>query len=397
MIYIIFIIYTKLFSLLIIMSITKNIYFICAGVSTNDIINSINDIILKKHKTSKKSILNFFSNSNEDDIKNEIIKKNDLSRLDKIGIKELYMCQENEENSLIFKKTKKVYTSLDYQSIESSFILFRNKTVNDFIIYPLPYMSNETNIKSETTLDKFKKKFSKSTTNVTTIVNKYWDTKWNILDLKNSFYNIKKFSTKINWKYAEMKVHSYFTKKNAIDIHSLHNYSFTKFKLLFEKICIEDNDNNIIFICKNNVITDFLKTFKKIKFDIKKDNLEYTSIWKMNISVNNLKKTVQYIDYEKIYPTEYNYKPLKYNIDTDNETFQYILNGQKYILFNSLKCIPINYLKKINFQYQYYTKNKQNSIIKVLNKNINKNSKNEKTNKTDDTYESLTGFFGSNK
>lgn len=373
------------------MSIKKNVYFICSGVSTNDVINSANNIISKKNK---KSIFNFFTSSSHDDKNNnskiKIIKKNELSRLDKIGIKELYLCQENEENSKILDSNNKVYTSLDYQSIESSFILFRKKSINDLSIYPLPNMSTETNIKSATIFDKFKKKFGKyeynKGTKDETIVNKYWDTKWDILNFKNSFYNIKKFNTIINWKYTTNKWN--LIKK---DISSLHTYDFKKFKLLMEYICINDTNTDIIFICKNNVISDILKMFKTIKFDIKKDNLEYTSIWKINILVNNIKKIVQYIDYEKIYPTEYNYKPLKYNTFDNNEIFQYNLNGKKYILFNSLKFIPIEYLKIIQFQYQYYTKNQQNSMIKILNKK--KNNNNKDTTNSSDTYESLTDFF----
>ena len=160
-----------------------------------------------------------------------------------------------------------------------------------------------------------------------------------------------------------------------------------------EYICINDKNTDIIFICKNNVISDILKMFKTIKFDIKKDNLEYTSIWKINISVNNVTNVVQYMDYEKIYPTEYNYKPLKYNTIDNNEIFQYNLNGKKYILFNSLKFIPIEYLKIIQFQYQYYTQNQQNNMIKILNKKKNNNKDTKNTKNSSDTYESLTDFF----
>lgn len=366
------------------MSVNKNIYFICSGLSTNDIISSLNFVKKNMHNTSENPIY---------------LKKNDISRLDKIGFKQLYLCQENQENSKIFDRNSMVYTSLDYQSIESSFVLFKNKTKNNLVIYPLPHMSNDTNIKNITIFDKFKKKFGKlqyiKNKIDQTDIDKYWEHKFNILNFKNQFYNIMKFNGTINWKYTTSKWES-----NKKEISSLNNYSFTKFKILLEKICIDNKNKDIIIITTKNIIIDILKIFKKIKFDMYKDNLEYTSIWKINISVDYFSNKINYIDYDKIYPTEYNYKPLKYNLSNNSDTFEFLLNSTKYILFNSLKHIPIQYLLKINYKYQYYTTTQQkniNTIIKLIQNNnkkkpLNKENKEKNNNKS---FEELTGFHKS--
>jgi hypothetical protein len=202
----------------------QKIYFICYGTSTNDIINSLNKNITN---TQKKSIFSAFFSKGEKENKNEItkIEQDEFSKLTTIGIKECYMCQENNENNDIFKnilnQKKNIYTSLDYNAIESSFVLFHK--FNDLNIIPLPFMSSTTNIKTKKTFDIFKKKFGK-TNNITNLKN-YWSTK----NVNNQFLNIKNISSKINWE-----------KTNDEKLISLNSFSMTQFKKILENMCFEN-------------------------------------------------------------------------------------------------------------------------------------------------------------
>ena len=95
----------------------REIYFVCNGTSTHDIIISI----------GKNTILN------------------DYSKLENIGFKELLICQDL--NNELLSGDISVYTSLSYNSIESALVLLHR--FNNSTITPLPYMSNQTFIKGD--------------------------------------------------------------------------------------------------------------------------------------------------------------------------------------------------------------------------------------------------------
>jgi hypothetical protein len=122
---------------------------------------------------------------------------------------------------------------------------------------------------------------------------------------------------------------------------------------------------------------------KKIKYD-KKDIIENTSLWEINIDIDfelnpnlkTVKKKMVYNFFKKIYPIEYNCKPLKYNI---NNTFSYKYNDNSFVLFNSLQPIPLQYLKKIGISN--LTLNKRSYAKKILNNIEEKNKKKKNNNK----------------
>ena len=348
----------------------QNIYFICSGTSTNNIINSVNSI--------NKNSSSFF------DLFSKKIEKDKFSKLIDIGINELYMCQGNKINNKLFTtqltKNNCVYTSLDYDCIESSFVLFSN--FDKLKIYPLPYMSNETNIKNMKEFDIFKKKFGeyvKNTHEITKLKN-YWKSK----NLNNMFLEIKNTSSEIDWGKA------------LNTVSSLNTYSFHTFKKNLEKIILSKYDkykiftrniediDNIIFVCHPKLIEDMLKLFKKIRYYKNIDIIENSSIWELNLDLEfiidptngKIKKQINYLEYNKIYPTEYNCNPLKYN---DN-IYKYKFNDKPFILFNSLKNIDIKYLKNIDLKN--FVSEKRNIIKKKINANIivKKPLKNENNN-----------------
>jgi hypothetical protein len=368
----------------------QKIYFICSGTSTNDIIKSINNSTsISKEKKSFYDL--FFSKKNN---KKNIV-EDEFSQLDELGIKEMYMCQQNSEFEKIvnnkFNPPKGppyiIYTSLDYSCIESASVLFYKYNI---AIYPLPNISNNTNIKDKKTFDRFKKKFgnykinnyNKESISEQSNINNYWNKKAQNI---NNYLNIKKTSAIIDWTGTYKK-----------DSSELSHYNYSKFKKLFNNKCLEKyktysdiypqnsskNINNFIFISDSKFIIDNLKEVRDIKYKKDMDIVERSSIWEINLNIDFeydkitkkiVKKIIKYNRFTKIYPTENNYLPLKYN----NGDYEYKYNNITYKLFNSLNNIPINYIKDLYF-YRY-PKNKQLLIKKKLEKD-EKNEKNEKNN-----------------
>ena len=370
----------------------QKIYFICGGTSTNDIIKSINNSIVKETK----SFYDLFFSKKEN--KKEI-QEDEFAQLDELGVKEMYLCQQNTNVKKIIDNITKphptyIITSLDYGSIESATILY-----NDVIpleIFPIPNISNNTNIKDKKTFDRFKKKFGNYKINdhkkpiiEKTNINNYWDKKGKEL---NNYLNIKTTKAVINWVETYKK-----------DISSLSTYSYYKFKRFFQDQCLMKYKNysdidptnldrdiyNFVFISDSKLIIDNLKEVKDIKYTKNVDIIERSSVWEIDISIDFeydttsgkiTKKIIKYNRFTKIYPIENNYSPLKYN----NGDYQYKYNNINYRLFNSLNDIPINYIKDLYF-YRY-SKNKISSIKKILDKNEkneqnNKNKINKKNNK----------------
>jgi hypothetical protein len=362
---------------------SKKIYLVCNGTSTNDIINSFNNInknIITTKDTKKSFLSSLFSNKTNNTKK---IYKDNFSLLEEIGIKELKLCQENDTIKNKVLTNLNIITSLDYNSIESALVLFYNNTIPLRTIYPLPYMSDETNIKNINTYNDFKKNFgilskNKNTVPVTeyTNTNKYFKEKIN----KNKFLNIKNSISRINWKYSNNSV-----------LSSMYSYKFTNFKELFERICLEkyinktDIDNDLyynVIICNSKLIIDFLKI---LKYNAKYDIIEHSSVWEIDVEIifkiNSLNEIIKkeskmnYDNYTKIYPTEYEYSPLDKTINRNSNkyVYSYKYNNAKFILFNSLNNIPISYIKNlINFSRLSYQKTEQIKKKLLISKNNKK-------------------------
>jgi uncharacterized protein YajQ (UPF0234 family) len=110
------------------------------------------------------------------------------------------------------------------------------------MIYPIPNISN-TNIKDKKTFDIFKKKFGKYkiTTDIKqeSNIENYWNKKTNDL---NDYIDLKKINATIDW-----------SKTYTINISSLSNLNYSKFKNFFEEKCMEKYKNDwfeIIYVYK---------------------------------------------------------------------------------------------------------------------------------------------------
>ena len=373
----------------------QKIYLICNGTSTNKVIDSINDNIKEK----RSFFSTFFSKkTNKNNIKK--INYEEFPRLENIGIKECDICKKNDKNSKIFKNElsyknasgyNSVFTSLEYNSIESAMILFSD--IPDLVICPLPYMSDKTNIKNKELFDRFKKEFGEYL-----ITNKYEVTKlkeyWDPKELNTKFITIKNKDHIINWVYT-----------SNINKSSLSSYNSSLFKKNFEELLVNKYVNasdihiypisNNIFVCNDKIISDMLRLFKSVRFDIKKNNIEVTSIWELSVSIEFkinstfriIDKKIIYNNYNKRYPTQYNHGELMKNRNSDKYSYSYN-NSAEYLLFNSIDKIALKYLK--NMTFRSYNDDKKNIIQKIIeknkknnknSKNVNKNEQNEKNQK----------------
>ena len=343
----------------------QKVYFVCYGTSVNKIIQSLPET------TNKKT--SFFTSlfKKKNDNNTEEIKEEKFPILDKIGIKEAYICQENEKNKELFDKVDTVYTSLDFNAIETSLLLFDSS--KNMTVVPLPYISKETNIKDNKKFNEFKLefgKYSKIMNYESTNSTNYWKVK----KIENDFIDKKKIATTIDW-----------NKINTKDSSSLSSFNFQKFKSEFQNLILNkyistsiyDPIDDLIFVCNPSLIVELLKMFKKVRFNAKKDVIENTSIWEINLNIEfhidnhgyfvKSKSKIIYDSYLKYYPTKYNHEPLKLL----NNNYSYTYNDYKYILFNSLQKIPLKYIKTLNLDY--INTNKRNLIKKIVNKNENKN------------------------
>lgn len=375
------------------MSIKKNIYFICYGTTINDIIKSINKELKIKNKKKKINLFDYlFGNLNKNtSINSKIIDTNIQKDIEKnihtniqaniekninkkkieefeenmiygIGIKELLLLKDNKENDKILKNVDKIYSTIDIPSIESSIILCNKKT-----IYPLPYTTKDMHINNSSDYYRLKNKFGEYIIKEKkTYLKKYWETKMDILNL-NKGLNIKNINTTIDWSYCS-KNNNYNSK--------IFKYNINLFEDVLKDICKRDINKDIIIVSNPDLIINLLKKVKSIKYKENKDIVENSSLWKFEITIDNI--DIKYDIFNKIYPTEYNYLPLKY--DQKNKVYEYTYNKNKYILFNSLNPIPKKYLyylsysilsKKNQDKIKYQIKNDKKNNMDTENKKFN--------------------------
>jgi hypothetical protein len=293
----------------------KKIYFLCNGTSTYDVIDS-----LYNHDKSFKKI-----------------KKDDTPKLEEIGIKEIKLASENEKVKNIIKKISNnssepnIFCSLDPTSIETSIVFLKSiSKLPKVSIYPLPYMSSNTNLKL-TDLHEYKKQFgdldkSKDISDP----NKYW----NIYKVNNNFVNLKNPNILINWAYTQ----------NITNSAPLRVRSTDKFKKLLEQIVVSQyrSNNNYLFVCDSNIIESILKMIKGA-YNRKKTIIERSSLWEITVSINFNKLDFKLAD--KIYPTRTSLFPLFLLNEKNYITYGYNFKGNKYpLLANN---IPIDVIYNI--------------------------------------------------
>jgi hypothetical protein len=352
-----------------------SIYIICGGLSVNDVIRSVNNNMLKDQKTNKKSFFNIFSskkNNKEENNKSELekivfkpIEEEKYSKLIELGIKEVSLCKSNGKiSNIINNPNNQIFTSLDYNCIETASLLFYDNTGMN-IINAVSYLSNTNKIKDKIELVEFIKEFGNYNKNKFRVnQNNYW----NKTKIKNiPILNSTDLKGVINWNMIYEK-----------SIKKYNVYNFRKFeKLLKEIFEFELSSHGFInqnIIVSNAIfISDILKEMPK-KYSKDLHFIEYSSVWEIKIklkisTVTNKIINMVYNDFEKEYPTKNNYKPLDIDTRYQNYKYTYKFKDFKYNLFNTFENIPMEYIK--NMYLDRYTNNTKKLIKKYINKNGN--------------------------
>ena len=326
----------------------KNIYLLKGGVSCNDIKNSLVDIV--KNRSELNSLKKSISLNN---------------KLTNNGIYELLLQGRNKKLGSLFENNTIIFTSLD--DIETGLIFGSNYNVK--YIYPILNLTEKKDFKKLRDVKDFKNFYGKNND-----IFKYWESNFHHKKLNLNLINIKNNIPKISWKYYESKYLGDYKK-----------FSMTKFlKFLKEIFNSNIQYKNIIFIGNNKFINNFLKKSKNQDFNIKKDIIEYSSLYEVTIKNN---KNISVNSFNKIYPTKFNHYPLSLG---NNNNFSYGYSNKSYNIVDSNYIIPKKILLKYNLirclskekidKYKDMIKDKNNNvenfdkeinfekIIKIINK-----------------------------
>lgn len=312
------------------------IFFICSGTSCNDYISSLNDII-SKNKT-------LFKTSDK-------IKLLEINRLNSNGVKEMYTAQQNPIfMSKLLTDNSVVFTELDYDTIESSLVLYHTKL--NQIIYPIPIILDKVDKKKYIPL--IKNLFGKNPDET----KKYWKEK----NLNNNFFNVKEKVPFIDWKYIQEK-----TTVNQYNLSELKKFILSAFySSLYD-------GKNIVLIVRPSIISAILKECSETKYIPEIHTLERSSVWEIEVRKENTE--LNFKKYDKIYPTEFNYAPLKKR----DILYQYQFNNNQYNLICFPNLIPQSSIE--NMALTRIPSKDKSDITKIISKLTKKENENKIQNK----------------
>jgi hypothetical protein len=325
----------------------KTLYLINEGLSCLTIFK----ILLKILKKNRELVNKY---------KSDIIKfkKDKINQLSLNGILELRNTRINPKISTLLKKSNiKCFSLLSRPCIESGIICLGLFPKSELIISPLKVNNQEIN--NENDYKYFKESFGGSKNNL----KKYWNIDNNIIN--------KSADVSLNWnKFDEYK-----------KISKLGTKHFNTWLSIFETYNSKINNNsneNIVLFCNEETILKFLKLIrnKKEKFQPKKENIESGSCFKIEMNINyqsSTQYTYDYLNFEKVYPTKFNYEPL---IKQNNE-YYYSFKTHKYLLYNG---IDFNSLKLVDKLRCSHEKLIHSIFSEIQNKQNNQNKKNKQNN-----------------
>lgn len=340
----------------------RTIYLIHNGLSCDNVIKSLNHYSDEHYEFFKSASPNLLN----------LKQKNDYSLTDN-GIKEILNLKKNEKvDNLINNNNLLVLCAFKKSSIESAFILFnnlKNNTIFNNEVVPILNITKN-NFNNLRDVEDFKRDFGSTNINETS---KYW----NKLSSNSGLLEIKTKIPKINWDSSNSKYTNDF-----------NNYNYSK----FEKKLIHYLDHynkDIVIICDYTFIKNFLKQVKDktYKYNKKKDIIEYSSCYTVNIEYENNK--IHYKKFNKFYPTQFNFNPLKkensgYTYNFKKDFLLHNADIQKYIDISDLRklfvsqCIKFKIIQKIlspsnnksnsDNNSHNSTHNNQNNIMNIINK-----------------------------
>jgi hypothetical protein len=303
------------------------IHLVCSGTSCNDIIN-----ILNKNK----------------DTQHLRLKLQEIPLLDSIGVREVYLSQQNARVDNILN-TSHVLSTIDYDAIESTLVLNNTRPSKSIILLPLIINSK----KMQYYVQKIKELFGNGAN-----TEKYWQHK----NLNDQFTNIKEKVSQIDWQF--------------IDPKKIHNGSFYYLKQVIKNIIIpiyNTYGGNFVIVCNHKLIIDTLKNSKgSVKYISKDHIVENSSVWSFDVTYDSFRMDSVFNNFEKVYPKEQNFTPLKI---INNKTFEFEYRRDKFNLLN-LQNPPtsIDFIKKLSL-VRFPPEDKK-KILEYFNKINNKRRNN---------------------
>jgi hypothetical protein len=330
-------------------SITRNIYIVKSGLCCEDVKKSLEYILYKNRDLLSKTSQQFI----------ELKKLKSSDALTDNGIKEMLNTKKNDKMDILINQDNIVLTAFNKNSIESGLVLLCNlKNTSNFngYIYPTLYVSRN-RFKNLRDVTDFKKEFGSYNNS-----EKYWN---NQIRSNSDLLEIKKNIPLIDWSFAS----------GNISLSDVNQYNFSRFEQNLIHI-IETYHKNIIIIADDKFIVDLLKKVKGSahKYDRNRDIIEYSCCYGIEITLQNNK--IKYNQFNKIYPTSFNYNPLKIMKYNNSTIYQYDYR-KEFILNNSQKYIEFSELKKL-FLSRCSGKRIMDQIFNISSKNqINKKKSNE--------------------
>lgn len=310
------------------------IHLVSCGTSCNDIIKSLN---------------------NNKETRSLHLKKQKIPLLTSNGVREMYLSQQNPEVMRILTYAP-LFSILDNDSIESALVL--NYVNSSFNVNLLPLAI--TTPKDKKYIQKMKELFGSGLE-----TEKYWKHK----EIDNLFTNIKEKVSQIEW------VH--------IDPKKIYSGSFSDLKKIINNILYPtyytSATDEFTIVCNNKLILDVLKNCKGSSKYSRDDHIvDNSSVWTFNVTCNFAAGEYVFDTFKKIYPSIHNFSPLKM---ISNTSFEYEFNRDRFILYNPLKPIPMNFIKKLSFTR--FPDNDKEKLINFFNPkdklNVNVNNKNNST------------------
>jgi hypothetical protein len=135
---------------------------------------------------------------------------------------------------------------------------------------------------------------------------------------------------------------------------------------------------NYVVVCNYKLIVDILKNCRGTKKYLPKEHIvENSSVWDFDVSLD-MYGNVIFNNFEKIYPKEQNFEPLRFN--SSNRTFEYEFRGDKFLLYNPLNPLDNDFIKKLHFtRFSKEDRKLLKNAEKNDTKNDTKNNKNRGT------------------
>ena len=335
---------------------THHIYLVNQGLSCQEIIKNIENCLRKNKIESSKFRSNLIN-----------LKKHKENQLSVNGIIEIRESRKNNELSDLSKKAK-FFSILSRPCIESAIIFSNN--IQNAQLNILPFKGSDLQLRKNSNLTQFKESFGGKSNNL----KKYWN-------IPNNLIN-KSAQIKLNWSLVD-----------KVDLSKISYIKFEKLIQILEKYALSLSTNTPLFLFVNEeIMIQYLKLIKNKKYIYNRNIvIENSSVIKLELKVEKISSNqikTHYSSYQKIYPTKFNYEPLK----IINNQFYYHYKNTDYCIMNNkiTNCVSLIYPLRCHYEETYkklkdILNKKNNNIIntkKENNKIMNHKNKNIKTKHT---------------